>query len=606
MQTEVLDWNRFKANNFVFYEEENEEIEIKLQELEKECDRKESVIKNLRLKKEQLYEKMITYRKDSESNAKLNKSLNSKADNIKEIHQTEIKSLKSENKLLIESENLLKSQIINLNEENKSFKNLLEATEIKLKEKNNSLMETEYQISNLDNEIKALKSSLKDLEISYIKLQDENNKLVQTANLEKIKDSELINKEISYAILNDNLKELCDFDAYEVILKKLYEEYISLNECKTQLEREILITTQENKLNLQQLNIFQNDLSKSNEEIKELRKEKASFDTQNINLKNNLNDLKISLNKLKEDNNSLNESNIQMTNQIKKLQDGINQKNKEIKNLKSKFQEENNLLKSEKSQNSNLIRENKNSIREINKLQDDLNKSNKEIQRLKEETISIIAAEKNKYNNLKLQSDNLEVEYPKLQEEYNSLNDSKIGLENMLSIKIQEIKIYLEQISILQNLLKKRDEEKASLTEANNQLKIQNLNLTKDSDNLKNSFKKSQMDINALTETKNQLANQNKIQQEYIDERNKEIENLKAKFQEENNLLESEKSQNSNSMIEIRNLNAELIVLKENLNKIKLDIKEIFLKELKVENSYIVNMFKTSRDFIDQNSEKTK
>ncbi len=81
---------------------------------------------------------------------------------------------------------------------------------------------------------------------------------------------------------------------------------------------------------------------------------------------------------------------------------------------------------------------------------------------------------------------------------------------------------------------------------------------------------------------------------------------MKAKFQEENNLLESEKSQNSNSMIEIRNLNAELIVLKENLNKIKLDIKEIFLKELKVENSYIVNMFKTSRDFIDQNSEKTK
>ncbi len=109
-------------------------------------------------------------------------------------------------------------------------------------------METEYQISNLDNEIKALKSSLKDLEISYIKLQDENNKLVQTANLEKIKDSELINKEISYAILNDNLKELCDFDAYEVILKKLSEEYMSLNECKTQLEREILITTQENKL----------------------------------------------------------------------------------------------------------------------------------------------------------------------------------------------------------------------------------------------------------------------------------------------------------------------------------------------------------------------
>jgi len=456
---------------------------------------------------------------------------------------------------LIESENLLKSQIINLNEENKSFKNLLEATEIKLKEKNNSLMEAEYQISNLDNEIKALKSSLKDLEISYIKLQDENNKLVQTANLEKIKDSELINKEISYAILNDNLKELCDFDAYEVILKKLSEEYISLNECKTQLEREILITTQENKLHLQQLNIFQNDLSKSNEEIKELREEKASFDTRNINLKNNLNDLKLSLNKLQEDSNSLKESNIQMTNQIKKLQDGINQKNKEIKNLKSKFQEENNLLKSEKSQNSNLIRENKNSIREINKLQDDLNKSNKEIE---------------------------------------------------ISIKVQEINIYLEQISILQNLLKKRDEEKASLTEANNQLKIQNLNLTKDLDILKNSLKKSQMDINALTETKNQLANQNKIQQEYIDERYKEIENLKAKFQEENNLLESEKSQNSNSMIEIRNLNAELIVLKENLNKIKLDIKEIFLKELKVENSYIVNMFKTSRDFIDQNSEKTK
>ena len=39
-------------------------------------------------------------------------------------------SLKAENKSLIESENLLKSQIFNLNEENKSFKNRLEATEI--------------------------------------------------------------------------------------------------------------------------------------------------------------------------------------------------------------------------------------------------------------------------------------------------------------------------------------------------------------------------------------------------------------------------------------------------------------------------------------------
>ena len=83
--------------------------------------------------------------------------------------------------------------------------------------------------------------------------------------------------------------------------------------------------------------------------------------------------------------------------------------------------------------------------------------------------------------------------------------------------------------------------------------KIQNLNLTKDSDNLKNSLKKSQMDINALSETKNQLANQNKIQQEYINERNKEIKNLKSKFQEENNLLKSEKSQNSNLIRENKN-----------------------------------------------------
>jgi chromosome segregation ATPase len=606
MQTEVLVWNRYKENNFVFYEEENEEIEIKLQELVKECDRKESVIKNLRLKKEIIYEKMITYRKDSESYAKLNKSLNSKVDNIKENHQTEIKSLKAENKSLIESENLLKSQIFNLNEENKTVKNRLEATEMKLKEKSNSILEVESRVSNLDNEIKALKSSLKDLEISYIKLQDENNKLVETSNLEKTQDSELINKENSYAILNDNLKEICDFEAYEVILKKLYEENISLNECKTQLEREILITIQENKLHLQQLSTFQNELSKSNEEIKDLREEKTTFDAIHFNLKNKLDDLKISLNKLQEDNNSLNESKIQMTNQIKTLQDVINQKNKEIVDLKVKSFKENNLLNSEKSQNSNLIRENKNTIRRISILQDDLNKSNKEIQQSREETISIIAAEQNKYNNLKLQSDALEGEYAKLQEKNNSLNESKIEIEKLISIKIQEIKIYFEKISILQNFLKKRDEEKASLSEAINQAKIQNLNLTKDLDNLKNSFKKSQMDINTLTETKNQLANENKILKEDIIERNKEIFNLKAKFQEETNLLKIEKNKNSNLIREIRNLNAELIVLKENFDKIKLDISEIFLKELKVENSYIVNMFKTSRDFIDQNSEKTK
>jgi uncharacterized protein YoxC len=77
--------------------------------------------------------------------------------------------------------------------------------------------------------------------------------------------------------------------------------------------------------------------------------------------------------------------------------------------------------------------------------------------------------------------------------------------------------------------------------------------LSKDLDNLKNSFKKSQMDINTLTETKNQLANENKILKEDIIERNKEIFNLKAKFQEETNLLKIEKNKNSNLIRENKN-----------------------------------------------------
>ena len=72
-------------------------------------------------------------------------------------------------------------------------------------------------------------------------------------------------------------------------------------------------------------------------------------------------------------------------------------------------------------------------------------------------------------------------------------------------------------------------------------------------DNLKNSFKKSQMDINTLTETKNQLAYENKILQEDIIERNKEVINLKAKFQEETNLLKIEKNKNSNLIRENKN-----------------------------------------------------
>jgi chromosome segregation ATPase len=152
----------------------------------------------------------------------------------------------------------------------------------------------------------------------------------------------------------------------------------------------------------------------------------------------------------------------------------------------------------------------------------------------------------------------LEAKYTKLQEEYNSLNEFKIQIEIEISIKIQENKNITEQISILQNELKKRDEEKALF-------ETQYSNLEKEIDTFKSCLKISKDENNLLTESINQMNNHFEKVENDIIEKNNEIETFKLKLEEQFFSLVQENSQNSNLVINIKNLNSELIILNQNL-----------------------------------------
>ncbi len=158
------------------------------------------------------------------------------------------------------------------------------------------------------------------------------------------------------------------------------------------------------------------------------------------------------------------------------------------------------------------------------------------------------------YNNKWLNNINYDID---INPEYNSLNESKIQIEKEISIKVQENKNITEQISILQNELKKRDEEKALF-------ETQYSNLEKEIDTFKSCLKISKDENNLLTESINQMNNHFEKVENDIIEKNNEIETFKLKLEEQFFSLVQENSQNSNLVINIKNLNSELIILNQN------------------------------------------
>jgi len=115
--------------------------------------------------------------------------------------------------------------------------------------------------------------------------------------------------------------------------------------------------------------------------------------------------------------------------------------------------------------------------------------------------------------------------------------------------------------------------------------------LEKEIDTFKSCLKISKDENNLLTESINQMNNHFEKVENDIIEKNNEIETFKLKLEEQFFSLVQENSQNSNLVINIKNLNSELIILNQNLEnenkKLKTNLGniEIGYKELKDENN---------------------
>jgi len=256
-------------------------IKLKNQIIEKfgkEIVDKNEAIRILKEEKDSLFNAENKIKNEYSKLENENIALKTNLEDLKSSHlklQEEINSLK-------ESKNQLKNQQITklqayLNETNKELEILNSEKE--------SWSDTVQQISsqNLN-----LKKSLDDLKNDYQRLKEENNSLIDSKNQlihyinENRPEREILNQKIDSLVkaedeLRNKYTEL--EESLRDTFKKLKDENSSLMESKIQLEKQNFILTKENEHAIQTISEFQNEIERKNNEIVNLhgRKELLSI-----------------------------------------------------------------------------------------------------------------------------------------------------------------------------------------------------------------------------------------------------------------------------------------------------------------------------------------
>ena len=421
-----------KKINKLYIVENNKlkEENLKLKELENELSQRKAIIEKLNnefeKKKKELEKIKILY----------------------ENQQNNQNQLKNSNENFRIENNNLKEEIKQKNKEIEDLTN-------KIKELNNQneVLIEKYKQNKSDNEIKNLRLKIEELE-RQLKISEEKNKKNENKLKENKKVIEELKEEINQLKAKIQIKDQEIKDLHEKI--KSLEELIEKNNLNTNesiLKYNHDYIDDKNSKN-KRIEIYAKDTKEINEEINE-----------KINLKEKeIESLKKEIINMEKTVKSLNEENNELKKKEKELGNLLNQKEKEISNLKIINKEH-----QKKSENDSKIINQYNA--QLNNCINDIKNSNQNIDNLKKQIFEYQKKEK-KYQNLDKKEKELNIRANEIYKKEKELNEKSQFLENEANLLESE---HQQKNLQIQNYLK-----------MNNQLKIENDNLTRINQNLQN------------------------------------------------------------------------------------------------------------------------
>ena len=519
------------------------------------------------------------YKKKYEEFNQINSNNNNK-DSIIELRK-EMKNLYKENNTLRNQLNDIKLNMIEGNQgqnhigakkeflENNKNDNELEIIkkELELQKKNILLNKKKYE-----NEINSLSKRSEDLSKKLtlkiqeiISLQRENIEIKTLLNEKNNNNTNNIN-----FIQNQLLKQIVNTPKYGTIQNNNNNDIFKLKEENLKLKN-IINNNEKEKNNMK------NKLVKLNQQNILLKKQIQIKNNQILAIEDNENNNQIimslqqeleQLRKMIEENNY---KSIEYEQQINKLQNILNDKDKIIKQYKEKLQNMNNIndmndINQFQNINQTIMNELQNKNKEIENLQKTILNNNQKINELN----NIISIDKQKLEELKKSSNETQNDLiNKYKREIDELNNAFLKANSIIEEKDLMIK-KLKQKPNLNNNNQSLQLKIIELENRNNQLEQENQNLTdeimKNSSQNNNTSKNinENNNINLLNIKISNLEQENEYYKNKAEELQKQIKNLQKNENKDNT---TENKENTLDMIIDNKTNDELeLIRKENMN----------------------------------------
>ena len=557
--------------------------------------------------------------------------INDLLNNIKLIRKDNQRLNSEKNKLLMKITNLenefdisknmslneleSKSNIITqLNEEIIKLNSALDEKENEIINLTNNINENNYNNdNNINNQYKNRKqiynnNKKRDLDINELDddtINDNNtNNMNDNGNIDldalrKLNNNDLINQIINLKNEIKNLKY--ENEKNELENKNLNNNLLNNNDKLFKNNERINNLIQENQKYRKICIKFKNENEKMKNYMSHLRAQKISFDNQQKEYQQNINDLAQKLNLLKDENGILkNIINSSGTKDIVQNQN-INNENNNVDNQLliqlNQLIEENNSLKTQLNQNSEKIDNNNfkdgnnigNNFQEINYLKNDIEEKTIEINNLQEKLKSLV----NQLNSYKNNNEDLSKNNTQLKQELAQLNTKVSNLENENFNNQQQIidlsnannKLSIQLNSANHDTFQSFNNNVISNSNQDNQELEQQIMLLQQ----KNEELEEQLNNNLNNETNNtNQINKILLEKNNILKENTELKNELLSLKNNMNDLEDENHNNALEMTKIKDLERQLEKAK---NECELNFKELQIKQN--ENQKLLSVIKS-------------
>ena len=484
---------------------------------------------------------------------------------------------------------------------------------IKEKEINNN------QINPLEQELKKKEEEIKNIKKNYfqiIKQKEEltkqyNNMIKQISSMKLELDKMRKNEENYSSQISENQKLIQELELREKMLTSENEQLKKQNEdYKEQIS----------SLSKTRDNLF-NNLSKTTIEQKSKKDDL-------INLNNQIIDLKLKLNNKDKEIENIKNDNVILMKEVERLEQNNKVMNEELNTTKAKMKEENSIsIQKKENEAKNKINEKDKMINDINVKCESLEKENKDLSK----QIDVLLKQDEKEKNILIkENDNLNKQLNDLKQEMKQKNEeiSKNGKEiinnNLIKTELDKLKkeneilseenqFQKEEIKTMKQMLEQmKEKEKTLLFDLNkkkeeskekekyfNKKKEENEQMVKFKTNLEKKNSELTNQINKLIEDKNKDEEEISNQKNEIINLNKELDKIKKDY--DSLLIDNAKKDNK-----IIKMQSEIDqTKKDNINFSFMKNKELEInkkeKDLKEKENEIINFMKKSEELENRN-----